>query len=147
MLEHTGAMQWRNTHTVIEWFKTIPDKKTARFVKFDIAEFYPSISQSLLEDALKFAQSITDVSNDALDAINLSRKSLLFSKDCTWVKKGNNPLFDVTMGSYDGAEVCELVGTYLLNKLTAIVRKEEIGLYRDDGIMVVSNANGPNLTA
>ena len=26
-------------------------------------------------------------------------------------------LFDITMGSYDGAEVCELVGFFLLNKL------------------------------
>ena len=26
--------------------------------------------------------------------------------------------FDVPMGSYDGAEICELVGLYLLHKLT-----------------------------
>ena len=25
--------------------------------------------------------------------------------------------FDVTMGSYDGAEICELVGLYLLSQL------------------------------
>ena len=31
-----------------------------------------------------------------------------------WIKKGDNPYFDVTMGSYDGAEICELVGLYLL---------------------------------
>ena len=36
------------------------------------------------------------------------RKSLLFSKDDVWVKK-DNPSFDVTMGSQDRAEVCELV--------------------------------------
>ena len=35
-----------------------------------------------------------------------SRKSLLLSKDSTWVKKAN-PSFDVTMGSYDEAEVCK----------------------------------------
>ena len=27
-------------------------------------------------------------------------------------------LFDVTMGAYDGAEVCELVGTFLLQKIS-----------------------------
>ena len=39
-----------------------------------------------------------------------ARKSLLFNEEGTWVKKDG--LFDVTMGAYDGAEVCELVGTF-----------------------------------
>ena len=39
------------------------------------------------------------------------------------------------MGSYDGAEVCELVGLYILNKLCKkYSRKASIGLYRDDGL-------------
>ena len=29
--------------------------------------------------------------------------------------KKQSGLFDVTMGAYDGAEVCELVGTYMLS--------------------------------
>ena len=29
----------------------------------------------------------------------------------------SNSLFDVTMGSYDGAETCELVGLFILNNL------------------------------
>eukprot|EP00794_Sanderia_malayensis_P017157 gene17157-biopygen14763 len=45
-----------------------------------------------------------------------SRKSLLFNDNNAWVKKDNRN-FDVTMGSYDGAEVCELVGLLILNKL------------------------------
>ena len=40
-----------------------------------------------------------------------SRKSLLFSNNDIWVKKDNLNL-DVTMGSFNGAEVCELVGLY-----------------------------------
>ena len=42
-----------------------------------------------------------------------SRKSLLFSNNEIGVKK-DNPDFDVTMGSFNRAEVCELVGLYLL---------------------------------
>ena len=34
-----------------------------------------------------------------------------------WIKK-NGGQFDVTMGAYDGAEVCELVGTFLLFQLS-----------------------------
>ena len=145
VLKLTGVKQWHNSQTVIEWFKAIPNKSKARFIKFDIAEFYPSINQSLLESALNFALTKTTISDEAIEAIKLARKSLLFNQDDIWIKKGNNPLFDVTMGSYDGAEICELVGLYLLNKLTTIVEKGQIGLYRDDGLLVVHNANGPKL--
>ena len=48
-----------------------------------------------------------------------------------WIKK-NNSSFDVTMGSYDGAEVCELVGLFILNGLANKYRKRSIGLYTDD---------------
>ena len=41
--------QWRNTSTIIEWFKAIKNKAKFRFIKFDITEFYPSISIELLD--------------------------------------------------------------------------------------------------
>ena len=37
--------------------------------------------------------------------------------------KGNNSLFDVTMGRYDGAGICELVGLYLFNRLSNVLIK------------------------
>ena len=46
-----------------------------------------------------------------------SRKSLLFDQGTAWIKKNDDGLFDVTMGSYDGAEVCELVGLLILDQL------------------------------
>ena len=39
------------------------------------------------------------------------------------------------MGSYDGAETCELIGVYMLS-LIAPKFKDEVGLYRNDGIAV-----------
>ena len=51
----------------------------------------------------------------------LAHKSLLFSKDRTWLKKSGNKLFYVTMGSFDAAEICELVGLYLLNQLSKLL--------------------------
>ena len=44
------------------------------------------------------------------------------------------------MGSYDGAEVCELVGPFILSKLENIGKKNT-GLYRDDGLVVLRNMN------
>ena len=40
--------------------------------------------------------------------------------------------FDVTMGSFDGAETCELVGLFLLYQLTHL--DVNVGLYKDDGL-------------
>ena len=51
------------------------------------------------------------------------------------MKKGRD-LFDVAMEVYDGAEVCELIGTFLLGKISEICNKSEIGLYGDDGLSV-----------
>ena len=42
--------------------------------------------------------------------------------------------FDVTMGRFDGAETCELVGLFLLSKLTHL--EINVGLYRDDGLAI-----------
>ena len=61
------------------------------------------------------------------------------------MKKGENPLFDVTMGSNDGAELCEFVGIYLLGKLSNIIDRKDNGLYRDDGLASFQDANGPKL--
>ena len=57
------------------------------------------------------------------------------------MKKGENALLDVIMGLHDSAEVWELVAIYLLRKLSNIIDKENIGLYRDDGLSVIENAN------
>ena len=41
------------------------------------------------------------------------------------------------MGSYDGAEVCELVGLFILNSLEKIFGKK-VGLYRDDELAAIN---------
>ena len=46
--------------------------------------------------------------------------------------------------SYDGAEVCKLVGLYLLNLLTNEFGKHNIGLYRDDGLSCFQNISCPD---
>ena len=54
-------------------------------------------------------------------------------------------LFDVAMGAYDSAEVCELVGTSLLEKNSEICNKCDIRLYWDDGLAVFRNKSGTHL--
>ena len=55
-------------------------------------------------------------------------------------------LFDVTMRVYDRAEVYELVGNYLLYKLSKLCEKKDIGLYRDDVLAVFKIKRGPKST-
>ena len=45
------------------------------------------------------------------------------------------------MGSYDGAEVCELIGIYIQSLLTNILSKDKMGLYRDDGLFILRKIN------
>ena len=46
------------------------------------------------------------------------------------------------MGSYDGAEVCELVGLHILHTISTKIDKNDTGLYRDDGLIILRNSNG-----
>ena len=41
------------------------------------------------------------------------------------------------MGSYDGVEVCESVGIYILSTLGQRIDKKDTGLYRDDGLIIL----------
>ena len=77
-----------------------------------------------------------------INIIQHCRKSLLFSRDSAWIKNDGS-LFDVTMGSYDGAEACELVGLFMRNFIAPLVGKNNFGLYRDDGLAILKNASGP----
>ena len=57
--------------------------------------------------------------------------------------KKNGSHFDVTMGSFDGAEVCDFIGLYLLSELKVKFPALDLGLYRDDGLGTYVNLPGP----
>ena len=85
-------------------------------MKFDMNYEDPSVSESLLWKALQFAKNFAVIDEESLRITMHSRKSLLFCDGNTLIKKGNH-MFDVTMRSFDGAEVCELVDLFLLHKM------------------------------
>ena len=132
-----GLNQWKSTKSVTEWFSNIKSKKNSAFIQLDIKDFYPSITEKILDNAIKLTKEYTTISDDNIRIIKHCRKSLLFEKDIAWVKKGTAGNFDVTMGSYDRAEVCELVEIYILTALG-----QRIGLYRDDGFIILRNCDG-----
>ena len=58
---------------MIDWFKRIEEKDRHTFLSFDIVEFYPSISEKLLLDALNFAQQHVEITDDVMEVILHSR--------------------------------------------------------------------------
>ena len=118
---------------MIEWYKAINNKDKHTFITFDVCEFYPSITKELVQKALDFAANFNAITEEEKHTILHTKKALLYDNDKPWTKRTNSD-FDVTMGSYDGAETCELVGLYILSQLSKL--NINIGLYRDDGLAV-----------
>ncbi|PFX24183.1 hypothetical protein AWC38_SpisGene11228 [Stylophora pistillata] len=115
------------------WFKSLENKEQLSFICFDVCEFYPSITENPMSKELDFASTYRQITNREREIILHAKQSVLFSDDCPWEKKSANNQFDVTMGSFDGAETFELVGCHLLSILTKKYGRN-IGLYRDDGL-------------
>ena len=128
VVRSTEINQWKNTSNVLDWYANYKDKIKASFVQFGIENFYPSITSDLLYNSIQFAKEVTTVSDNGIHIIMQSRKTLLLNGKKPWVKRCGDKDFDVPMGCYDGAEVCELVGSYLLKKVSNIVDKKSIGL-------------------
>ena len=70
---------------------------------------------------------------------------MLFSNNEAWEKKQTESCFDVTMGSFDGAEVCKLVGIYIVCFLAKLINKRDCGLCRDDGLLILQNVNSQQI--
>jgi len=128
-------MQWKSTSAVLHWFNNLTTTNRHSFIVFDIVDFYPSISSKLLSDALDFDNLHTIVSNYERNIILHTKKSILVHDNLFWGKRQSDNLFDVTMGSHDGAETCELIGLFLLSTILKKFRAN-IGVYRDDGLRV-----------
>ena len=117
--------------SIVKWFKGLVNKDRMRFIEFDIKSYYPSITRDLLNNALDWVSTMVDISEEDRDLIMHARKSILVDGSETWIKKGED-LFDVTKGAFDGAEICDIVGLYLLSQLTHLPING--GLYRDDAL-------------
>ena len=120
----------------------IRGKRNSSFVVFDIENFYPSITLELLNSSIKFASEKCTIPENDLSIIVESRQTLLFYDKQPWMKKTGTENFDVPMGCYDGAE---LVGCYILNQLSTVMRKELVGLYRDDDLGIMKKMAGPEI--
>ena len=138
---HINPYSTWSSSTVIEWFKGIGNKKEYIFIKFDLREFYSSISESIFKKGILFAKKYHHISDEDVRIINQCQKSLLLNENEPWKKKQLKSYLDVTMGGYDGALIFELVGIYILTHLAKIIKKSNCRLYRNYGLVILCNLN------
>ena len=94
---------------------------------------------------MQFARNYHNINDDMINPIMNSRKAFLFHDGNPWVKKDTLQHFNVTEGSFDRAEICELVGLQLLNQLKDVFTNGSVGVYRDDGLVIVHKYSGPQM--
>ena len=123
------------------WFKNINNNRVHTFFRFDIKDFYPSIKETLLDEAMQFAKEHVPVARKDVGVIFQTRKSVLYNDGEPWVKKEGGRFY-ITIGAYDGAEVCELIDIYILDLIGKKYDSKNIELYRDDGLVVFKNESG-----
>lgn len=125
------------TRDVHDWFKNIKRKCGYSFISFDTTEFYPSISEDLLDKTISWARNYVDISDQDESVIKHARKSMLLHDGKTWKQRKSNTTFDVAMESFKGAEVCELVGLYILSYLAEKYGRDFVGHFRGDGLILL----------
>ena len=61
------------------------------------------------------------------------------------MRKNGEEEFEVQMGCHNGAEICELVATFILNKISLIMQEQSnVILYRDNVLGTFRNLSRPN---
>ena len=71
--KQTGVNQWRNSSDTIAWFQSIPLKNRKSFISFDIVDFYPSITESLLDQSMDWATQFTAITDSDIRIIKHAR--------------------------------------------------------------------------
>ena len=92
----TNTNQWKNTNDVINRLNAIKDKSIYTMICVDICDFYPSITNTLLQKALNYASKYADISKDQIHLITHMKKTTLYKDGNPWEK--TTSAFDVTMG-------------------------------------------------
>ena len=123
-----------STGEVIEWFKAIENKKNLKFINWDLDNFYASITPKILDQALDWAAEYVGITAQERKVVKQSCQSFLYFGGQPWRKKGDDN-FDVGMGAYHGAQICEVVGLFLMSRLAHIKDLSAI-IYRDDVLAV-----------
>ena len=70
---------WKNTTSVLQWFTEIEGRHRKKFISWDICDFYASITEKLLGEALDWAAGFVMITPKQRDIIFHVRKTFLGS--------------------------------------------------------------------
>ena len=79
--------QWWRTKDCIKWFEEYDKDDRCSFIKYNIREFYPSITGRTLDRALDLAKEYLVIPLDKVEIIKHCRKTFLYYEDSIWIKK------------------------------------------------------------
>ena len=84
----TGLQQWRNTISVLSWFKNIRTKqKILQIFKIGHHSVLPFYNRKLFRSSINFAKRFVYIKNYENNVILHCCKFIFFSDDNTWIKK------------------------------------------------------------
>ena len=75
----TNLNLWKSTDSVITWFTKLQDKRSLRFISFDICDYYGSITQELFKEAVDWARTIVPITPTEVEDIFKSKQTFLSS--------------------------------------------------------------------
>ena len=79
--------QWQSTKDCIKWFEEYDKDNRCSFIKYDIREFYPSITKRAFDRALDLAKEYMVIPLEKVEIIKHCRKTLLYYEDSIWIKE------------------------------------------------------------
>ena len=85
LVSNLSVKEWKNTVSVIKWFKNINNKRLYKFLQFLIKTFHASIKKTMLNEPIHFAKE---------------HVFILYNDGEPWVKKESSSFY-VTMSAYN----------------------------------------------
>ena len=125
--------QWHSTEDCIKWFKDYDKNVKCSFIKYDIKDFYPSITEKTVDVALNLTKEHMSIPEDKINIIKHCHKSLLFHNDEEKVATLTHQWVLLM------EQKSELIGCLLLHSLNNIIDPSNHSFYQDDGLIIVDN--------
>ena len=115
------------------------------FYLFQYKKFLPFNKKEHITKAIKFAEEYTKFKKQETNTLMHTCQTIISYDSRIWTKKSNINNFDIAMSSFQGADVCDLIGLYILSEISPLTGPLNIGLYRYDGLAVIKQSSGTSL--
>ena len=111
--------------------------------------FIPQLARICLLKPANFLKQITKIFDVDINLIIQATKTLLFNEGIpdnkSMGKKGRKWEFWCSDGLLCVVEVCELVGSFVLQQLSQLLEHYSAGFYRHDGLAILKRLSGPEV--